>query len=153
MKTENVINLIAVAIISMHIGRHIQEKKDVALLEEFKKTILSEIEKNNKKTKRHPSSPFSNFYNGIKSDKKTTYKPTVSNISFDTYEEAFNVLLNIIRIYDISGSFSVANLHYVLGTESKPNDDKYGWDSLDSIRIERIFGRYNLVFQIPKILQ
>ena len=128
MKIENVINLVAVAVIAAHIGRKQQLKRDIqAVAEGFAE------ECNRKKEPVHYRS----------------YKET---FCLETREEGEKVIDTLKELLEEYGAVSVADLKDLIGLPSTYRENLRGWTDLKTASLKRTRYGYSLVFPIPTTL-
>ena len=127
MKIENVINLVAVAVIAAHIGRKKQLKRDIQALDE----VL-------KKPKKEKVS-YSNYIR---------QRPYVADgIIVGTRKEGEEVLDNLGDILREYGQVSVADFYDLVGIPSEYTDNKRGWKELRYTGLHK--SRYGYTFSLP----
>ena len=134
MKIENVINLVAVAVIAAHIGRKQQLKRDIQALDEVLNQFMEEL----KKPKKEKVS-YSNYIR---------QRPYVADgIIVSTREEGEEVLDNLGDILRKYGQVSVADFYKLVGIPSKYIDNKRGWKELRYTGLHK--SRYGYTFSLP----
>ena len=134
MKIENVINLVAVAVIAAHIGRKKQLKRDIQALDEVLNQFMEEL----KKPKKEKVS-YSNYIR---------QRPYVADgIIVGTRKEGEEVLDNLGDILREYGQVSVADFYDLVGIPSEYTDNKRGWKELRYTGLHK--SRYGYTFSLP----
>ena len=134
MKIENVINLVAVAVIAAHIGRKQQLKRDIQALDEVLNQFMDEL----KKPKKEKVS-YSNYIR---------QRPYVADgIIVGTRKEGEEVLDNLGDILREYGQVSVADFYDLVGILSEYTDNKRGWKELRYTGLHK--SRYGYTFSLP----
>ena len=134
MKIENVINLVAVAVIAAHIGRKQQLKRDIQALDEVLNQFMEEL----KKPKKEKVS-YSNYIR---------QRPYVADgIIVGTRKEGEEVLDNLGDILREYGQVSVADFYDLVGIPSEYTDNKRGWKELRYTGLHK--SRYGYTFSLP----
>lgn len=134
MKIENVINLVAVAVIAAHIGRKQQLKRDIqAVAEGFAE------ECNRKKEPVH----YRSYTDYTKKQPKETF-------CLDTREEGEKVIDTLKELLEEYGAVSVADLKDLIGLPSTYRENLRGWTDLKTASIKRTRYGYYLVLPDPE---
>ena len=134
MKIENVINLVAVAVIAAYIGRKQQLKRDIQALDEVLNQFMEEL----KKPKKEKVS-YSNYIR---------QRPYVADgIIVGTRKEGEEVLDNLGDILREYGQVSVADFYDLVGIPSEYTDNKRGWKELRYTGLHK--SRYGYTFSLP----
>lgn len=141
MKIENVINLVAVAVIAAHIGRKQQLKKDI---QEVTELFTKEVCDYKQQKYRTSHRSYADKYGA----KSTNYEFYVA-----TREEGEKVLDEMKNLIDDYACASVGDLLELVGLKSTYLDDRIGWTSVKGMTLRRSakYG-YSLVFPNPTIL-
>ena len=134
MKIENVINLVAVAVIAAHIGRKQQLKRDIQSLDEVLNQFMEEL----KKPKKEKVS-YSNYIR---------QRPYVADeIIVSTRKEGEEVLDELGDILREYGQVSVADFYELVGIPYNYTDNKRGWKELRYTGLHK--SRYGYTFSLP----
>ena len=134
MKIENVINLVAVAVIAAHIGRKQQLKRDIqAVAEGFAE------ECNRKKEPVH-----------YRSYTDYTKKQPNETFCLDTREEGEKVIDTLKELLEEYGAVSVADLKDLIGLPSTYRENLRGWTDLKTASLKRTRYGYYLVLPDPE---
>lgn len=134
MKIENLINLVAVAVIAAHIGRKQQLKKDI---QEFSEGFAAEC--NRKKEPVHYKSY--DDYCAKKQPKETFY--------VETREEGERIIDTLKELLQNYGEVSVADLNDLMGVPSSYREIRRGWTDLKTASLKRKRCGYYLVLPDP----
>jgi predicted transcriptional regulator len=137
MKIENVINLAAVAIISAHLAKKAQEKKDIRALDEALNQIIEEL-----KTPKKEKFSYSKHSDYIRQRPYVADEIIVSTRKEG--EEVLDELGDILRKY---GQVSVADFYELVGIPSNYTDNKRGWKELRYTGLHK--SRYGYTFSLP----
>lgn len=135
MKIENVINLVAVAVIAAHIGRKQQLKKDIQAVAE----VFAEECNRKKEPARYTS--YADYY--AKKQPKETF-------CLDTREEGERVIDTLKELLEKYGVVSVADLKALIDMPSTYRENRIGWTDLKTASLKRIGGGYYLVLPDPE---
>lgn len=137
MKIENVINLVAVAVIAAHIGRKQQLKRDI-------KTVAEGFaeERNRQKEPVHYKR-YADYYNDTKRQPKETF-------CVETREEGEKVIDTLKELLEKYGVVSVADLHDLMGIPSTYRENRRGWTDLKTASLKRTRYGYYLVLPDPE---
>ena len=137
MKIENVINLVAVAVIAAHIGRKQQLKRDIqAVAEGF-------AEECNRKKEPARYTSYADYY---------AKKQPKESFCFGTREEGEKVIDTLKELLEKYGAVSVADLKDLIGMPSTYRENRRGWTDLKTASLKRTRYGYSLVFPNPTTL-
>lgn len=126
MKIENVINLVAVAVIAAHIGRKQQLKRDIQAV----------------------ADGFAEECNRQKAPVRyTSYKET---FCLETREEGEKVIDTLKELLQNYGAVSVADLKDLIGMPSTYRENRRGWTDLKTASLKRTRYGYYLVLPDPE---
>ena len=140
MKIENVINLVAVAVIAAQYGRKQQLKKDI---QEVKESFAEEFSNYKPPKYRTSYTKYADRYGA----KSTNYELCVA-----TREEGETVMEFMNEIICNYGYASVGDLLETVGLQSDFLDDRIGWTSTNGMTLKRAKNCYSLVFPNPTTL-
>jgi len=135
MKIENVINLVAVAVIAAHIGRKQQLKRDIQAVAEG----FAEECNRQKEPARYTS--YADYY--AKKQPKVSFR-------FGTREEGEKVIDTLKELLEKYGVVSVADLKDLIGMPSTYRENRRGWADLKTASIKRTRYGYYLVLPDPE---
>lgn len=131
MKIENVINLVAVAVIAAHIGRKQQLNRDIqAVAEGFAEGY------NQKKEPVH-------YQSYAKKQPKEAF-------CLNTREEGEKVIDTLKELLEKYGVVSVADLKDLIGMPSTYRENRRGWADLKTASLKRTRYGYYLVLPDPE---
>jgi hypothetical protein len=135
MKIENVINLVAVAVIAAHIGRKQQLKRDIqAVAEGF-------AEECNRKKEPVRYTSYANY---------CAKKQPKEAFCLDTREEGEKVIDILKELLENYGVVSVADLKDLIGMPSTYRENRRGWTDLKTASLKRTRYGYSLVLPDPE---
>lgn len=135
MKIENVINLVAVAVIAAHIGRKQQLKRDIqAVAEGF-------AEKCNRQKEPVRYTSYADYW--AKKQPKETF-------CVGTREEGEKVIDTLKELLENYGVVSVADLKDLIGMPSTYRENRRGWTDLKTASLKRTRYGYYLVLPDPE---